>query len=424
MTNISTATPAELRKTLRAMRAENVDASTQLDLIHADIIGMDPVTFEHNGGNTDQEQIVTIRKGRLMIRCLAKNAARTAAKLRSASKTPTRRAVTIQRSFPKFEAGMSTADYVRQYAIANNGGYKQGAELKTLSYNLADYRNPCTLYEGNALDFEPIEQPADAPDLAAEALQPVSIVSELTGATMATVPRHVADQVSELIASATTAAEVAAQAMTKDQAEAVQMHGQDWDGRELCGYYISEKLDGCRAYWDGAHLYTKTGNIINAPSITATLPAGFAMDGEIYAGRGRFEDARLFVQHGKHPERVQFIAFDAPSEAGKDWPARLQAIRAHGVPCVDCVQAGTMGDVLHALTAVLDAGGEGLMARRAGTAYKPGRSHNLLKLKAHSLAYFEDAHELATVDAEPCAMAAPCDASTSSSFSRCAATSS
>lgn len=116
MTNISTATPAELRQTLRNMRSENLDASTQLDLIHSDIIGMDPVTLEHNGGNTDPDQVATIRSGRLMVRCLAKNAARTAAKLRTASKAPTRRAVTIQRGYPKFESGMSTAAYIKLYS--------------------------------------------------------------------------------------------------------------------------------------------------------------------------------------------------------------------------------------------------------------------------------------------------------------------
>ena len=46
--------------------------SKQLDLIHSDIIGMDPVTLEHNGGNTDPDQVTTIRAGRLMVRCLAK----------------------------------------------------------------------------------------------------------------------------------------------------------------------------------------------------------------------------------------------------------------------------------------------------------------------------------------------------------------
>ncbi len=84
MTNISTATPAELRQTVRNMRAENLDVSTQLDLIHADVIDAEPITCRHNGGRIDPHHVTTIRAGRLMMRCLAKNAARTAAKLRSA----------------------------------------------------------------------------------------------------------------------------------------------------------------------------------------------------------------------------------------------------------------------------------------------------------------------------------------------------
>lgn len=230
-----------------------------------------------------------------------------------------------------------------------------------------------------------------------------------------TTSTEAARQVSELIASATTAAALQAAPLSQDQAAALQQHGKDWDGRELCGYYLSEKLDGCRAYWDGSNLYTKTGNRIDAPTITATLPAGFALDGEIYAGRGRFEDARLFVQYGKNPDRVQFIAFDAPGLKNKDWPLRLDVIRAHGVPCVDCVQGYTMADVLHALRAVLEAGGEGLMARLPSNEYKPGRSSNLMKLKQHSLAYFSDAPELETVTSEPDALATTCDASSASS---------
>lgn len=194
MTNISTATPAELRKTLRAMRAENVDASTQLDLIHADIIGMDPVTFEHNGGNTDPEQIVTIRKGRLMIRCLAKNAARTAAKLRSACRTPSTRQHVGARVFPKFEQGMSTAEYVAAFETLNQNAY---GEVNALPYNLTNYLAPCTLYEGGALDFDAIEEPIDAPERTepepTRTPEPmVQIVSGLTGAYLGLLPKSAA----------------------------------------------------------------------------------------------------------------------------------------------------------------------------------------------------------------------------------------
>ena len=215
MTNISTATRAELRETLRNMRAENLDVSTQLDLIHADIIGMNPVTFEHNGGNTDPDQVTTIRAGRLMVRCLAKNAAKTAAKLRSASRAPARMARRTVRTYPAFKPGMSTAQYINDFAHLNSGF--DGVQL--LPVDLSALMRPCALYENGALDFDAIEEPIDAPE-ATESPEMVAIVSELTGATMASIPREKAEelaamigttvqaarQVSELIAIATTAA--------------------------------------------------------------------------------------------------------------------------------------------------------------------------------------------------------------------------
>ena len=234
MTNISTATRAELRETLRTMRAENLDVSKQLDLIHSDIIGMDPVTLEHNGGNTDPDQVATIRSGRLMVRCLAKNAARTAAKLRSACRTPSTRQHVGARVFPKFEQGMSTAEYVAAFETLNQNAY---GEVNALPYNLTNYLTPCTLYEGGALDFDAIEEPIDAPERTepepTRTPEPmVQIVSGLTGAYLGLLPKSAAHamaqrhgntigtpapadytitaarQVSELIASATTAATI------------------------------------------------------------------------------------------------------------------------------------------------------------------------------------------------------------------------
>ena len=319
MTNISTATRAELRETLRAMRAENVDVSTQLDLIHSDIIGMDPVTLEHNGGNTDPDQVTTIRAGRLMMRCLAKNAARTAAKLRSASRAPARRIASVSRSYPKFAPGMSTAEYVKAFADFNNSANP----AHVLPYDLSAYRNPCTLYEGNALDFEPIEQPADAPDLAAEALQPVSIVSELTGATMATVPRHVADQVSELIASATTAAVIeqaseAAPIATPDECEA---------GRELATVDACSESEATATSCDAS----SAGNAPSAPHVVySQLKPGDAFrlypQGTVYIktrgghrpGRGgpldrAYEGRTVYRWYGDERDQAPAVSTPAPA---------------------------------------------------------------------------------------------------------------
>jgi len=173
------------------------------------------------------------------------------------------------------------------------------------------------------------------------------------------------------------------------QAKRLMMHGKDYDGGDVTGWHVSEKMDGCRAYWDGLTLYTKEGNTINAPHITETLPAGVHLDGEIWAGRGQFEAARLFTQYGKNPDRVQFVAFDAPGAAG-DWPQRLQAAQAHGVQTVKAWRVESLAQLLQDTARMIGEGAEGVMVRLPGRPYKPCRSRLIMKIKPHSLALLAD----------------------------------
>ena len=57
-----------------------------------------------------------------------------------------RQLTAINRRFPKFHEGMSTGEYVSLYTHLNRGSFdKQRAEV--LPINLADYLNPCGLYD-------------------------------------------------------------------------------------------------------------------------------------------------------------------------------------------------------------------------------------------------------------------------------------
>ena len=38
-----------------------------------------------------------------------------------------------------------------------------------------------------------------------------------------------------------------------------------WEDSDPTGWWISEKLDGVRAYWDGANLLSRLGNAFPAP---------------------------------------------------------------------------------------------------------------------------------------------------------------
>jgi DNA ligase-1 len=168
--------------------------------------------------------------------------------------------------------------------------------------------------------------------------------------------------------------------------DAHMMHGTDWtDDIDPSGWLISEKLDGCRAFWDGAQLWSRGGKAILTPAwFTVALPS-FALDGEVWAGRGRFEEARLAVQYGKFSRRCRFMVFDVPHVRGA-WLARMQeAARAlRGCPAARPVAVTfckDSKDLLAKLTRVQRIGGEGLMIREPSALYTPGRVRTMLKVK-------------------------------------------
>ena len=50
-----------------------------------------------------------------------------------------------------------------------------------------------------------------------------------------------------------------------------------WEDSDATGWWISEKLDGVRAYWDGTHFLSRLGNIFPAPAwFTQALPVRLA----------------------------------------------------------------------------------------------------------------------------------------------------
>ena len=163
--------------------------------------------------------------------------------------------------------------------------------------------------------------------------------------------------------------------------------GRDWQGENLAGWLLSEKLDGCRAYWDGSTLWTRGGNEIPAPaSFLAALPAGQPLDGEIYAGRGHLETARLAVQFGHWTPALRFVAFDSPATPGT-WPARLAAARRVYGDCVIATPCRSNDHARELIEAIQAAGGEGLVARSPYvTGYERGKTGNVLKIKSPPLA--------------------------------------
>jgi len=160
------------------------------------------------------------------------------------------------------------------------------------------------------------------------------------------------------------------------------------------GYWMSEKLDGVRAWWDGTRFVSRLGNVYHAPAwFTRELPS-YPLDGELWVGRGEFQRCVSIVRRrdaGLEWGQVTYLVFDAPEMAGtfeqrqvglNFWRASLRDSAHVEIVAQDlCLGA----DHLQAeLARVEDLGGEGLMLRAAGSRYEVGRSASLLKVKSFS----------------------------------------
>lgn len=160
---------------------------------------------------------------------------------------------------------------------------------------------------------------------------------------------------------------------------------------DVARYLVSEKLDGVRAYWDGKQLISRSGNVFNAPAwFVAALPAR-KLDGELWLGRGRFEEmsgiARREVPLDADWRRVRYVLFELPGAEGTfaQRVVRLNDIAAQvNIPWLQVAEQFRITDhkaLMKRLGEVVKAGGEGLMLHRADALYETGRSETLLKVK-------------------------------------------
>ena len=57
---------------------------------------------------------------------------------------------------------------------------------------------------------------------------------------------------------------------------------------DLKGWWMSEKLDGVRAFWDGKVFRSRLGNLFHAPDWFAEGLGDVALDGELWIARKAF----------------------------------------------------------------------------------------------------------------------------------------
>jgi len=172
-----------------------------------------------------------------------------------------------------------------------------------------------------------------------------------------------------------------------------------WTNEDPKGWWMSEKLDGVRAIWNGKSLISRLGNRFNAPkSFTASFPR-VHLDGELFVGRGRFQETVSIVksQADKGWSKIRYRVFDlyAPTsntpfeERQKHLRRAISKSDGKAIQIVPQIKCKNAAHLKSTMAKLVKSGAEGVMLRESGSVYEPKRSSTLLKVK-----HFHDAEAI------------------------------
>ncbi len=186
---------------------------------------------------------------------------------------------------------------------------------------------------------------------------------------------------------------------------------------DVSKYWVSEKLDGVRAFWDGEKLVTRGGQVIAAPAwFVADFPKT-SLDGELWFGRNQFAQTMSIISKlqpiDTEWQQIRYHVFELPNAPGT-YTERLAALQLlAGIGISEHAQQGEKPSanqvatpsatqptsqywqlipqfrwpdhpaLMAKLQELEQQGAEGLMLHHQDALYKTGRSSDLLKLKSY-----------------------------------------
>ncbi len=161
-------------------------------------------------------------------------------------------------------------------------------------------------------------------------------------------------------------------------------------------YWVSEKYDGVRGYWDGQQrqMYSRNGTVIALPDGLAQQLPDQSLDGELWIARGQFERVVSVVRDAQPDEaawkQVKYMVFELPDPQQQrgDFTQRMaqieritRQINSPNILAVKQWRVRNRTELLQQLDTITQVGGEGLMLHLANAPYQTGRSEALYKLK-------------------------------------------
>ncbi|MFT5660617.1 MAG: DNA ligase-1 [Sulfurimonas sp.] len=150
-------------------------------------------------------------------------------------------------------------------------------------------------------------------------------------------------------------------------------------------WYMSEKLDGVRGYWDGEKLISRSGRVFAVPSFFIKDFPKHELDGELWTKRNDFSNIVSIVNKKIAHERwntLTYNVFEVPNTKG-NLIQRLQKVKdTKYIKLIKQVKIKSKEHLENFLKTIEKKSGEGLVVRDGNLKYYTGRTKKALKVKS------------------------------------------
>jgi len=154
----------------------------------------------------------------------------------------------------------------------------------------------------------------------------------------------------------------------------------------VTNWYMSEKLDGVRAYWDGKNLISRSGKIFNPPAFFIKDFPSHKLDGELWIQRGGFSKIVSIINQKKSNQmwkNITYNIFEVPDSNGILLQRVSKVKENKYIKVIQQIKIKSKKHLKQFLKTIEEKGGEGVVVRDGTLTYYTGRTNNALKVKSY-----------------------------------------
>jgi DNA ligase-1 len=159
------------------------------------------------------------------------------------------------------------------------------------------------------------------------------------------------------------------------------------DKIDVSSWYMSEKLDGVRAYWDGKKLISRSGKIFNPPKFFTEKFPKYKLDGELWSKRADFSNISSIVNTKNNSSKwvgLTYNIFEVPEQNGT-LLKRLSIVKeTKYIKVIKQIKVKNKQHLKIFFKDLENKGAEGIVVRDGSLNYFTGRSSKALKLKSYT----------------------------------------